>query len=452
MTSAIVSATIDADFPVAGQDNDSQGFRDNFQIIKDGLATAGSEITVLQNSAAKLDDDNDFNGNVIDNAQTNRLYGTVYPINTSTATTNISLNNGEYQEVTMEGNHTLRFTDWPEDNLYAKVRLQLRGDGGSHAITFATEGGGVIRKEITQALAQATGASRNPSTGTVTSTKFAFPTANITGGTFEEGDSLYGTNLSGSVTIDSPNGIKTVTLTAIATSQPTTIGYSDIDLSGVVTVTGSTSGLTVGTKVRLSDVGFMSGISTGVDYFVFDINAGDFTLAATYVDSLAGNPLTGLSGAPFSGAATATFSELDPNSNRVTITVSDSTALYVGMPVKFTGTGLAGSGLTSGVDYYIIKVIDPTGIRLSGTLNGPPLALTTTTSAGLLTMVPTTVFTTIHSSQVVTSQDNLTLTTADSIFPTPFTVPTDTSRVRFVEAWTADGGNNVFIKYLGEYA
>ena len=44
MASTIISATIDGTYPVAGQDNDSQGFRDNFTIIKTGLATATSEM------------------------------------------------------------------------------------------------------------------------------------------------------------------------------------------------------------------------------------------------------------------------------------------------------------------------------------------------------------------------------------------------------------------------
>ena len=38
MSSNIVSETIDAEFPVAGQDNDTQGFRDNFSTIKDSLS------------------------------------------------------------------------------------------------------------------------------------------------------------------------------------------------------------------------------------------------------------------------------------------------------------------------------------------------------------------------------------------------------------------------------
>ena len=42
------STNIDTTFPVPGQDNDTQGFRDNFIAIKGGLETAASEITDLQ--------------------------------------------------------------------------------------------------------------------------------------------------------------------------------------------------------------------------------------------------------------------------------------------------------------------------------------------------------------------------------------------------------------------
>ena len=44
MTSAIVYETIDAAYPVAGVDNDTQGFRDNFSIIQTGLQTAKTEL------------------------------------------------------------------------------------------------------------------------------------------------------------------------------------------------------------------------------------------------------------------------------------------------------------------------------------------------------------------------------------------------------------------------
>ena len=39
MASNIISTTINENFPIAGQDNDSQGFRDNFNVIKTSLST-----------------------------------------------------------------------------------------------------------------------------------------------------------------------------------------------------------------------------------------------------------------------------------------------------------------------------------------------------------------------------------------------------------------------------
>ena len=48
MASSINPNNISVTFPVAGQDNDSQGFRDNFNNIKTGLTTAKTELEDLQ--------------------------------------------------------------------------------------------------------------------------------------------------------------------------------------------------------------------------------------------------------------------------------------------------------------------------------------------------------------------------------------------------------------------
>ena len=43
MASNIQSSTIDAAYPVAGVDNDTQGFRDNFSTIKDNFTAAKAD-------------------------------------------------------------------------------------------------------------------------------------------------------------------------------------------------------------------------------------------------------------------------------------------------------------------------------------------------------------------------------------------------------------------------
>ena len=64
MSSNINPNNIDREFPVAGQDNDSQGFRDNFTSIKNNFSFAAAEITDLQNSVTSIQSTVNTNGNV----------------------------------------------------------------------------------------------------------------------------------------------------------------------------------------------------------------------------------------------------------------------------------------------------------------------------------------------------------------------------------------------------
>jgi hypothetical protein len=150
MTSQIASSNIDEQFPVAGQDNDSQGFRDNFSIIKNGLATASTEITELQNITAKVDSPNNFNGILIENALTNRLYGKVFSATTTVGTNVIDYTSGEYHVVTVAGNHSLRFEEFSGTDAapaYAKIRLELSPNGAGPSgwnVTFTAPAGGSV--------------------------------------------------------------------------------------------------------------------------------------------------------------------------------------------------------------------------------------------------------------------------------------------------------------------
>ena len=78
MASSIIASTIDDTYPVAGQDNDSQGFRDNFNIIKTNFVEAKSNIEDLQNKVVlkapllgESSVSNNFNGEIISNAAFN---------------------------------------------------------------------------------------------------------------------------------------------------------------------------------------------------------------------------------------------------------------------------------------------------------------------------------------------------------------------------------------------
>jgi hypothetical protein len=146
MTSAIITSNIDGAFPVAGQDNNSQGFRDNFTNIISALDTAGGEITTLQTNTAKLNAENDFNTNIIRNAEFTEFYGSVFTVAVTTnVTTGIDITNGPLQIFTFNNSATaptISFSNWPDSGLYAKIKLHLSSLSGTRTITFANETGG----------------------------------------------------------------------------------------------------------------------------------------------------------------------------------------------------------------------------------------------------------------------------------------------------------------------
>jgi len=158
MASSIISETIDANYPVAGVDNDTQGFRDNFSIIKQGLAAAAGEITSLQDNTAKLDSSNDFNGTNILDANFSQNTEQYHNIGTVVSSQNISFLNGHYQALTINPTGdtiTLTLADWPDRDGLAKLTVQIKtvadpdGADGSKTITWLSEGGGTIKAPST---------------------------------------------------------------------------------------------------------------------------------------------------------------------------------------------------------------------------------------------------------------------------------------------------------------
>lgn len=150
--SNINAADIDALFPVAGQDNDSQGFRDNFDLIKTGLATAKTEITTLETTTCQGvsysadDDENDFNGTKIKEANLIATTEEVVVTDTIEADQDINWANGHYQVVTLGDSVTLSLTGWPASGKMGKMRIGLKtSDGASKTVTWSASGGGTLK-------------------------------------------------------------------------------------------------------------------------------------------------------------------------------------------------------------------------------------------------------------------------------------------------------------------
>lgn len=134
MASSIDTSTIDANYPVAGIDNDSQGFRDNFNSIKTNITTAGAEITALQANRARLDADNNHVGNEIQDAE---LLQVTEKFNNSfqtlTADHQVDYRDAhvhQFNATAPAGNiMTVSFVGWPAAR-YAKVRLIMSVSSG----------------------------------------------------------------------------------------------------------------------------------------------------------------------------------------------------------------------------------------------------------------------------------------------------------------------------------
>ena len=130
MTSQINYSNIDSAFPVAGQDNDSQGFRDNFAAIKTALQYANAEITGLQNNGAVINSSNNFGGNQIYNAEFLYNSQTVFPLGVLSGTVNLDWKNGPVQSITASGNLTLTFSNWPALNKMGSILLIINLTAG----------------------------------------------------------------------------------------------------------------------------------------------------------------------------------------------------------------------------------------------------------------------------------------------------------------------------------
>lgn len=133
MTSAINPNDIDGTYPVAGQDNNSQGFRDNFTNTKTNFQYAANEITDLQNKAvlkAALTGtalDNNMAGSPLSNANISDFSALAAILGTLTGTVTIDYTAGHYQTVTATSGAaiSLAFTNFPAAGNFGIVRVAI---------------------------------------------------------------------------------------------------------------------------------------------------------------------------------------------------------------------------------------------------------------------------------------------------------------------------------------
>jgi hypothetical protein len=134
--------SIDGTFPIAGQDNNSQGFRDNFTGTINNFTRAAAELSDLQTFAVVTGPltsvgqtgtpTNNMNYTYLTKPQllgaveTSKNIGNI----ATSGTIQVDWSQGHYQTVGATGTVGLTFTStWPTTSLYTKLRLQIKAWG-----------------------------------------------------------------------------------------------------------------------------------------------------------------------------------------------------------------------------------------------------------------------------------------------------------------------------------
>ena len=132
MASSINITNIDVTFPIAGQDNDSQGFRDNFFNTNDNFEFAKAEIEALQDNVVLKGSltpggtvDNDFGGEIIHNAVIENFRGTVVNSGVMAASHQINVELGPYHKVITGEPTTLSFIGFPTSGEHGVVQVEI---------------------------------------------------------------------------------------------------------------------------------------------------------------------------------------------------------------------------------------------------------------------------------------------------------------------------------------
>lgn len=138
MASNIVPGNIDGTYPVAGQDNSSQGMRDNFTATKNNFTEAKTEIEDLQSNKASTNATSNFADNVVQRAQLKDVSETVFAQGNVSGSVTLNHENGNYQTATTTGSITLALTNFPSTGQLGRIILDINVASTAHTITIPT--------------------------------------------------------------------------------------------------------------------------------------------------------------------------------------------------------------------------------------------------------------------------------------------------------------------------
>ena len=147
MASLVNPSNINGNFPIAGQDNDSQGFRDNFTNIRNNFTFIKAEVEDLQAKAVLKSAligttlNNDFQGSKVKNLQVSNLTETVKDIGAiDTNELTLDLSEGTIVKLLAPNSGDLAIADviknWPASLQHARLLLYITVPSTTFTLTL----------------------------------------------------------------------------------------------------------------------------------------------------------------------------------------------------------------------------------------------------------------------------------------------------------------------------
>ena len=142
MSSSINPNNIDGNFPVAGQPNNTQGFRDNFTNIKTNFATAATEITdletkgIFKSALTGTTLDNNMADNLIYAAAIRDFSLVAVQLTATSGTITVDYSAGHYQAISTTGSISLDFTNFPASGAAGIIRLSISITNTAYTLTL----------------------------------------------------------------------------------------------------------------------------------------------------------------------------------------------------------------------------------------------------------------------------------------------------------------------------
>ena len=236
MSSNINPNNIDGSYPVAGQDNNSQGFRDNFTNTKVNFQYAEDEINDLQSKVvlkAALTGstglDNNMNDALLYAAKIQDFSATRVGITATSGSIAVNYASGHYQSISTTGSIILSFTNFPPSGNYGYLKLQISITNIAHTVTLPA------------AVTLGTSGLQGYSAGTIT-----FGAT----GTYEFGFGTY--NAGADITIFDLNR-------ALTNFTAADLAIDDLTASGNIVATGNVTGGNIRTAGTVSSTGNVVG-------------------------------------------------------------------------------------------------------------------------------------------------------------------------------------------------